>query len=102
MKKRFFTQPIRPGSDMIRNTAQLAFEIEPTGKSWVWNGDLLLVPVNEGRRAVFSKDGRRRLRFWSEGVGLLDCRDSVSNDDLCRMNGIAGGRVYIICRRSII
>jgi hypothetical protein len=41
---------------------------------------------------VLSKDSRGRLRFWSEGVGLLDCRDSVSNDDLRRMNVIAGGR----------
>jgi hypothetical protein len=80
---------------MMRNRAQLAFEIEPTDESRVWNGDLLLVPLNEGRR-VLSKDGQRRLRFWSECVGLLDCRDSVSNDDLRRRNVIAGGCVYSV------
>jgi hypothetical protein len=35
-------------------------------------------------------------RPTSEGVGLLDCRDSVSNDDLRRRNGIAGGFVYSV------
>jgi hypothetical protein len=56
------------------------------------------VPLNEGRRDVLSKNGRRRYRFWSEGVGLFelsDCLDFVSNDDLRRRNdNAAGGCVY--------